>query len=242
MAAKPLPDQATLLKLLRYEPHTGKLFWRERGSGLFTNPLSQIIWNSRFADKPASTIDPLGYHKIRIFGRQYLSHRVVWKLVTGDDPRIIDHLNGDRGDNRFCNLRDSTARENAKNISLRRRSKSGCNGVVWVERKGCWLAQIRDLEGKYVRLGEFENVDDAIRERKSAERRFGFHPNHGKPRLANMTKIERKGNSERDASVYQDRLSGMVLTAIGAKFGLDPSHVRKICLKQAELENRDLSA
>lgn len=231
MAAKPLPDQALLLKLLRYELETGKLYWRQRNADQFSSIGKCNGWNTRCANKLAGCIDPIGYLKVRIFGKQWLAHRLIWKMMTGSEPETIDHINGIRADNRFSNLREATICDNARNTSLQYRSKSGCHGVVWIADKGVWLAQIRDRNGKYIRLGEFENVDDAKRKRKDAERKFGFHPNHGRAPVTQITAVDRPNNASRDSKIRAMRKSGMTLTQIGGRIGIDPSYVRRICLK-----------
>lgn len=191
MAAKPLPDQALLLKLLRYEPETGKLYWRERDISMFYNgPKNSALcmmrsWNGRFANKPAFTARKShGYLHGSIGGQIFMAHRIIWKMVTGEEPSMIDHINGVPSDNRFCNLRGASASDNCRNSATYKSNSSGAVGVDFLpakpgQRRAQWRARIQ-AEGKLITLGGFASMEDAIRVRKSAERRYGFHPNHGR--------------------------------------------------------------
>lgn len=188
MAAKPLPDQSVLLKLLRYEPDTGKIYWKSRpiefakASGQVSALHRQSVTNSRIAGKEAFTcVNATGYFSGAILGQACLAHRVIWKMMTGEDAAEIDHINGDRKDNRFCNLRSVTRRENTQNRSRSIRNRSGTVGVRQRSQSGKWIAQIK-VRSKSIYLGEFEDINDAIDARKKAERTYGFHPNHGRQR------------------------------------------------------------
>lgn len=182
MAKRLLPDQALLLKLLRYEPETGELFWLERTPDIFPSQKNALrtcaAFNTRFAGKLATgSPDSYGYLQIKILGRLVLLHRLVWKMVTGYEPDEIDHINGRRSDNRFSNLRPASHAENCKNRAVESRNKSGVSGVTW--QSGKWRARMK-VDGRDITLGSFAEKDDAIRARKSAEREYGFHPNHGR--------------------------------------------------------------
>jgi HNH endonuclease/AP2 domain len=100
--------------------------------------------------------------------------------MTGHLPTLeIDHINGDRDDNRWINLRQVTASVNMKNLPLPRTNKSGTPGVIWHKRDEKWQASIK-VDRRTVHLGYFESKQDAIAARKVAERQYGFHPNHGR--------------------------------------------------------------
>ena len=111
----------------------------------------------------------------------YKAHRVAWLLHTGDDPgeKEIDHLNRIKDDNRFCNLELVTRVEHTKRHPKRSDNTSGITGVSWEKKAGKWLVQISD-RGERQRLGCFLDKFEAICCRKSAERRLGYHENHGK--------------------------------------------------------------
>lgn len=94
----------------------------------------------------------------------YLMHREVLGMgTTKDDPRIVDHINGDRLDNRRANLRPCTRAENQQNRrGATRGSSSRFRGVSWRSDMRKWVAYGR-LAGKTHRLGNFESEDEAAR-------------------------------------------------------------------------------
>jgi hypothetical protein len=162
----PLPSQEELRKLLDYDPETGKLIWKRR-------KCDSPTWNIRFAGKPALTIEKRGYFTGSIWGVKYMTHRIIWKWMTGDDPAEIDHINGNGLDNRWANLRSVDRLANARNMPKRRENKSGYCGVYFAQ--GKWQARILRKT-----IGTFSSREDAIAARKAAERELGFHPNHGR--------------------------------------------------------------
>lgn len=190
MAIKPLPDQATLLKLLRYEPETGKLFWLARPPEMFSDggigrSATHQAWNRRYPDTEAAPCQKpkgaRGYRQINLCGRKYLVHRVIWKMVTGQEPPEVDHISGDKADNKWRNLRASDTVANKKNMAMQGRNKSGCTGVFWNNQLSRWQAFI-SVGKKRKHLGVHKDRDAAIRARKAAERHYGYGPNHGRKR------------------------------------------------------------
>lgn len=177
---KPVPSQDVLNEALQYDPETGKLCWKERVDHHFARPRDAKAWNSRYAGKPAFTyVTVLGYACGRFQCDKLMAHRVIWMMVHGQQPEHIDHVNGDRSDNRLVNLRSVTKTENARNLRLSSRNKSGHVGVHWHARSRKWTACI-GVERKLVEVGQFRNIEDAIAAREAANVKFGFHPNHGK--------------------------------------------------------------
>lgn len=159
---KELPSPQTLRKLLRYEPETGRLYWRERDKEAFTSTSTD------------------GYRCGAIWRRTLLAHRVIWAMQHDAWPEgEIDHINGTPDDNRISNLRDVTHLDNMVNRKRPRNNKSGFMGVHWHRRKEVWRATIR-VAGKSHHLGSFDNFEEACYARKQAEREFGYHPNHGR--------------------------------------------------------------
>lgn len=185
MAAKPLPSQEVLRQLLRYEPETGKLFWKERGPGWFQNGRHSAehnagVWNARYANGEAFLSPSAdGYYRGAIFNVFYRSHRIIWKMVTGTDPIEIDHINGIRTDNRWVNLRSVEGSVNMKNSQTYATNSSGRVGVGWFKARNKWRAQIF-VAGRARHLGFFDSFDDAVAARVSAEIEHGYHENHGR--------------------------------------------------------------
>jgi hypothetical protein len=174
-----------LRKLIRYNAETGKLYWLERPTSMFhCARLAKDCadaWNNKLAGKEAFTsITSRGYRQGRIFGQQYIGHRVAWAIYYGEWPDFeIDHINGVRSDNRLENLRAVTPAENRRNIRTPSHNTSGVMGVVWNKQYGKWQAQI-GVAGKNINLGRYSNFAEAVAARKTAETTYNFHANHGR--------------------------------------------------------------
>ncbi|TCV66301.1 HNH endonuclease [Neorhizobium sp. S3-V5DH] len=175
-----LPDETTLNQLLVYSPDDGLLFWRQRPRSMFSSQQAFSSWNARKAGKEALTcINSAGYKSGILLGKAVLAHRVIWKMVTGYDPDEIDHISGDRTNNRFINLRDVSKFDNQKNCKLRADNTSGVPGVAWNKRDQRWVAFGR-LRGKRISIGTFVERADAIAARQAWQSSVGFHANHGR--------------------------------------------------------------
>jgi hypothetical protein len=160
MASKALPSPEVLRQLLRYEPETGKLFWRERSVIWFQDtPLRKAthacsIWNARYAGKEAFTAHSYGYRCGRIFDRLHPAHRVIFALMMGRWPEEeLDHADLNRSNNRWGNIRPASGMENRRNKAVRRDSKLGIKGVQERE-NGRFAARIK-VGGQDIRLGRF---------------------------------------------------------------------------------------
>lgn len=183
-----LPSQSDLRLLLDYEPQTGVLTWKARGSewfepGEYSPERQAATWNGKNAGKPALVgLNTNGYMRGGLFGRSVRAHRVIWKWMTGEEPEAIDHISGIRTDNRWSNLRAATKTDNARNMCRSKRNTSGVVGVVWLEDRQKWRAEIC-ANSRRRTIGAFDDKQEAITARRAAERDYGYHPNHG--RVAN---------------------------------------------------------
>lgn len=168
-------------KLLHADFGTGKLFWLPRPLSMFKTKKSFATWNARYAGKEAFTaVEKHGYLHGAVHNHKQKAHRVMWLLHTGEWPiGQIDHINGDRSDNRIENLRQVSPAENARNMRRPSDNKSGAIGVCWHKSAGKWHAQIKS-GGCNRHLGLFENFEAAVAARKAAEAEYGFHKNHGR--------------------------------------------------------------
>lgn len=167
--------------LLRYDGETGRLFWLPRSRDLFPTDHSWKTWNTRYADEPAFTSkNGCGYLHGAIFGKNYAAHRVGWAIHHGRWPDgEVDHINGDRSDNRMANLRDVTTIENRRNQIRSAANASGVTGVHWCNTWNRWIARIGN-KGKMRTIGNYANFDEAVAARLNAERELGFAEGHGK--------------------------------------------------------------
>jgi hypothetical protein len=149
--------QERLKELLRYDPDTGFFFWRKAKGG----------WGR--PGRPAGGTNGEGYRQIGIDRRYFYAHRLVWLYVHGEFPtNCIDHINGNRSDNRLANLRSATVQENNFNVRAVR-AASGFVGVYWDERSKKWRASIK-ANGSATTLGRFSTPEAAHEAYQSAKR------------------------------------------------------------------------
>lgn len=144
-------------KLLRYEPKTGKFFWL-------------VMQGRGRAGDIAGSLNNRGYIKIVINRRDFMAHRLAWLLTTGEMPSAdIDHINGDRADNRITNLRPATRSQNCRNRGKNSNNTTGFKGVHI--NRGRYRALICH-RGEFIHLGLFDNPEDAHAAYSEAARRL----------------------------------------------------------------------
>lgn len=179
MAAKPLPPQKYLQECLAYDAKTGELVWKVRPREHFKNAHGWNLFNARYAGRPALRSVDAGYRRGAVDGVSYRAHRVIWKLRTGEDPVVVDHINNDPLDNRWCNLRAATHEGNSRNARLRKDSTSGLRGVHYSNVYKRWMAQI-GVRGRNKYLGLYDTKEDAHEAYKRAARELhGEYANFG---------------------------------------------------------------
>lgn len=140
--------QASLKQALQYDPNTG-LFLR------------LTKYNASKKGSFLGSLQPHGYRTICVNYKKYYAHRLAWLYVFGIFPdEELDHINGDRSDNRIINLRAADRRKNSRNSSLRSDNTSGFKGVTWNRDCNKWLAQIQK-EGVHYFLGVFDTIEVA---------------------------------------------------------------------------------
>lgn len=139
-----------LREVLRYDPDTGEFTW-----------LSKRSWKA-LAGARAGCVDREGYRKIFFYRFGLLcEHRLAWLYMRGHWPSgVIDHIDGDKGNNRFDNLRDVVHTENLWNTKRARlRNKSGLLGVTTCKRGG-FVATIQ-THGQRRYIGWFKTAEAA---------------------------------------------------------------------------------
>ena len=123
------PKHERLRELLDYNPETGNFVWRKT----FFRMKEGVL---------AGTAHSNGYWSLRVERKPYLAHRVAWFFVNGEWPAgLIDHINGDRRDNRIANLRIANQSENIANSKRFSTNSSGFKGVSKTA-TGRWRAYI----------------------------------------------------------------------------------------------------
>lgn len=144
-----------------YDPETGQFSCIAPGMG------RRVGWTLGSVHKRT------GYIEVGVLGKHVYGHRLAWALAHGEWPQsAIDHINGDKSDNRICNLRLATPKLNGENI--RKPSKnntSGFLGVTFCTHTKLWRAQIT-VEGQHKCLGRFDAPEVAYQAYVKAKRQF----------------------------------------------------------------------
>ena len=160
--------QARLKEIVHYNKDTG-IFTRKKTTS--SRAKKGFIVGS---------IGKVGYLTVRIDGPLYFLHRLVYLYIYGKFPKHhVDHINHDKLDNSFKNLRLVTQKGNSKNMPMRSDNTSGYTGIYFDKRCSKWMGLIKTDDGVKF-LGYYEDKEDAINARKKANVKYGYHTNHGK--------------------------------------------------------------
>lgn len=140
-------DLEYLKERLNYDRNTGLFYWRSHSEHQYTGRL-------------AGHINADGYRMIRVLKKKtYGQHRLAWAFINGNWPiGEIDHINGDRTDNRIENLRVVSDRENAQNRSAHRNGK--LVGSYYDSKRNKWRGRIT-IAGIVRYLGSFDSAEEA---------------------------------------------------------------------------------
>lgn len=162
------PTQSQLRELLRYNPGTGEFYWRKSRKN-----------NSIPAGSAAGSLDGRGYVQIHINGKRWKAHRLAWVYMSGEQPvGEIDHIDGNRANNIWSNLRPASHKQNGENIKLRADNTSGFRGVCFDKRRGRWMSKVEHHKKQY-NLGYFDTAELAARAAR-AKRAELFTHDHGR--------------------------------------------------------------
>jgi hypothetical protein len=165
---RPTPSQERLNELLEYSPDTGVVKWKHHPNR--TDLIGTVV--SRKNGRH-------GYLVCSVDGNKYGLHRIIYKMMTGKEPEIIDHANGIRDDNRWHNLRSVSNQENNFNTGLMKNNQTGEAGVFYHEKQDRYHANVR-IGGKSHHLGSFKTIEEAKAARQAANKILGFSDRHGK--------------------------------------------------------------
>jgi len=143
--------QSELKKLLRYDSNSGKFY-------------SLVQRGPLIVGSEAGSLNSEGYIILGIYGYSSAAHRLAWLYMTGSMPADqIDHINGDRSDNKFSNLRECSTSENQHNRKLGPKNRSGFKGVCWKKKIEKWAASATH-NGKPIHIGYFTDPKEAAAE------------------------------------------------------------------------------
>jgi len=133
--------------------------WNVRPIHHFKNNHGMNTFNSQHSGKSCSSSHNGGYTSVHVLSKSYLTHRIIWKLMTGEDPSaLIDHIDGDKKNNSFPNLRLATKQQNAYNSKKSYKNKSGFKGVSFDSRRNKYYACI-NMDGKTISLGRHDTPE-----------------------------------------------------------------------------------
>lgn len=160
-----LPKVERLKELFVIDRETGDLVWAKQCGTVRRGAV-------------AGAINADGYRRASVDGQLFMVHRLVWKILSGEEPpETLDHWDGNTLNNRFENLRTATASGNALNSKVRKDNKTNVKGVCFERQSGKWRAYLYVL-GKQIRLGRFATEAQATK--AVTEARLKTHSEFGR--------------------------------------------------------------
>ncbi len=133
----------------------GKLFWKK--------PVAKRIKTGDLVGCKNGN----GYLRVAIKYKYYYVHRIIFLMHHGYLPKFIDHIDGNRNNNKLENLREATHSENAQNQKTPINNSSGYKNVFWHKTKKSWAVCI-SLNNKLHHFGNYQNLTDAIQVAKES--------------------------------------------------------------------------
>ena len=144
------PSQEELKSLIHYDPETGAItHLQSRGKAR--------------RGEPAGSVNKVGYLEVRLLNRIMSGQRIAWLYMTGslpEQPVSVDHVNGDRADNRWLNLRLATYEQQSWNAPAHHHNQSGLKGAWPCKSTGRWVSMLQ-CGKRRLWLGRFDTAEQA---------------------------------------------------------------------------------
>jgi hypothetical protein len=160
------PTQDSLLAVFDYDEATGDL-------------THKYTTSSGVQGKLATYSHTRGYLSVSIGRKQYLAHRVIFMMKKGYWPQHVDHIDHNKANNSWNNLREVQQEVNNRNMPKQANSTTGHVGVSFMKTRNKYRAYIT-VNSKAKHLGMFDTVEEAVAARDQANIQYGYHANHGK--------------------------------------------------------------
>lgn len=144
--------------LFRYE--SGNLLFKKRPSYMFATERAASTWNSRFSGKVAKCKEDSGYAVVKVFGKTYKLHRLIWMMHGYHLPHFgsgleIDHIDGDISNNDIENLQVIPHSLNILKSTLTSKSEKG---VIWSHNDNSYMARVRIGSQQYLKYSSSIDV------------------------------------------------------------------------------------
>jgi hypothetical protein len=150
-----------------FEYRDGELYWKN-------SPANSVKIGAK-----AGTLNHTCYYQIKIKDKKYLNHRLIFLMHNGYLPECLDHIDGNRVNNRIENLRPATLTENQHNRKLNKNNTSGVKGVSWRKLANKWAVKIV-VNNKQKHLGYFDDLELAdLVAQEARDKYHGAFANHG---------------------------------------------------------------
>jgi hypothetical protein len=161
-----------LQRTFAYDPTTGVITWKvaRRGTGICNHQEVQVgdIAGKYYRD----------YLEVCFNGKTYYNHKLAVVLMIGHRPDQVDHIDQNKLNNAWDNLRPADHYVNIRNMPLRLDNTSGQVGVSRCVDRDAWRVRI-NIDGKCILIGRYKTYEEAVKMRKEAEIKYGYHVNHG---------------------------------------------------------------
>lgn len=154
MKTHKLPPWEVINYFIRYEQETGLMYWKINASRYIK------------AGKILGHVNQAGYRKVKFFGTTYMQHRLAWYLHYKTDPKsmLIDHIDGNKSNNKIANLRLADYSQNRINTGIRSNNKTGVIGVHFCKKRKRYTAVV-SANGKRVYQKYFDSLQAASKAR-----------------------------------------------------------------------------